>query len=167
MRKIISILMFFNLLFVLCACRHPSAELQLPAGSPSEPPPSVSVTIGGVTPPCHGGAGWTRYTMENGMTCVVSSSRVHPLDIEHKLFKTNVGKAELHFTEPPTGFSVYAWPIFPEGEPHDDVESITLTLQENSFALLEGNYVYEIAAHWEFAQKDAECHRSFNAVYTP
>ncbi len=168
MKRTVAILMILCIFLSVCGCKKDETSLMPPNdGRPTEPPPSVSVTIGGVTPPCHGDAGWTRYQLNNGMTCIVESSRVHPLDREYKLFKTSVGRAELQFSELPTYFGANAWPKVPEGGTIGDVEPIQLTMEGHSFSLLEGDYIYEVHASWEYKDKDASSHRSFNAVYTP
>lgn len=168
MKKTVAILMIFCLLMSLCGCDRGEIQLEPPNdGRPKDPPPVVIVTIDGKRPNCIGGSSWDWYRLKGNMIVEACGLRVHPLDMEYKPFKTSVGRAELHFSELPDSFSATAIPNVPKGEPRDDVQTIYLTIEDHSFALLEGDYIYEIHASWEYWDKGASGYRAFNAIYLP
>ena len=168
MKKTVSVLMIFCILLSFCGCSIGEIKLELPKnGEPTDPPPVVTVVIGGEKPQCNGSSWWRWYRLNNGMTAELNASQVHPLALEYNPFRTFTGRADLQFSEPPTSFSVTAWPNPPEGQPRDDVESIQLTMNGHSFSLLEGDYIYEIHVSWEYKRKGAEGRYCFNAIYMP
>lgn len=168
MKKTIAVLMIFCILFSFCGCEDGKIKLEPPNdGTPTEPPPTVTVIIDGEEPQLNGSSWWSWYRLNNGTTAELNALQVDALDLEYEPFRTFAHRAELQFSETPESFGVIAWPNVPEGQPRDDVEFIQLTMNGYAFFLLEGDYVYEIRVSWEFKRKGAEARRCFNAIYTP
>ena len=157
MKRMISCLLAFILVFSLAACQAPTEPdpTNSPGGNgPSKPTSKELPTLKILDSTCmgleatKGTCSWT-YDNGDGTMSAVNADSSHPLEWKEYLvpLTTADDTVELHFDVQPQSFSIRCWSDAYWGQV--DAKEEKVSIEGNTLELKEGGYIYEVVATWE------------------
>lgn len=144
------------------------ANPNYPPGYVVESPPVRDLTCGNDYVVALLGTYTWQYEAENGETVGITSDSLHPLDAQEFVPRLN-GQGEVTFrtvNDLPDEVSIRAWPDTAWGD--TSAESVEVPWDGDSFAMLEGGWIYELHMTWNSQETwGGDAYYSFYGVNTP